>query len=97
MRSLHLAEKPAYRTAPAKSHLQQVRAFGKSKLTKTSFFMRPVQATLARWAHLCKHGNNEGTCPYYQSGSLDSWCIRSLLVWLHLDCRLWRRCSIRDV
>jgi len=37
--------------------------------------MRPVQATLARWAHLCKHGNNEGTCPYYQSGSLDSWCI----------------------
>src|ERR1700677_4508935 len=37
MRSLHLAEKPAYRTAPAKSHLQQVRAFGKSKLTKTSF------------------------------------------------------------
>jgi hypothetical protein len=29
---------------------------------------------------------NEGTSLYYQSGSLVAWCVRSLLVWLHLDC-----------
>jgi hypothetical protein len=62
-------------------------------LPKIPFFVRFVSTIIARWADLCQHGSNEGTCPHCQSGRLVAWSVCDLLVWLHLDRRLWRRCK----